>query len=53
MKGPLKRKGAGSESLALQVYLLDHCLIITKSKFINEVEHFKLIRKVIYIYMFI
>ncbi|KAI8081492.1 CNH domain-containing protein [Halteromyces radiatus] len=45
MKGPLKRKGTGSESLALQVYLLDHCLIITKQKFVGDVEQFKLYRK--------
>jgi hypothetical protein len=47
MKGPLKRKGTGSESLALQVYLLDHCLIITKQKFVDDVEHIKLYKKVI------
>lgn len=46
MKGPLKRKGTGSESLALQVYLLDHCLIITKQKFVDDVEHIKLYKKV-------
>ncbi|CAO3599660.1 unnamed protein product [Absidia cylindrospora] len=45
MKGPLKRKGAGSESLALQVYLLDHYLIITKQKFVGDVEQVKLYRK--------
>ncbi|KAI8328261.1 CNH domain-containing protein, partial [Chlamydoabsidia padenii] len=45
MKGPLKRKGIGSESLALQVYLLDHCLIITKQKFTDNVEQVKLYRK--------
>ncbi|KAI8342756.1 CNH domain-containing protein [Chlamydoabsidia padenii] len=45
MKGPLKRKGTGSESLALQVYLLDHCLIITKQKYVDDVEHIKLYKK--------
>ncbi|ORZ13608.1 hypothetical protein BCR42DRAFT_67188 [Absidia repens] len=45
MKGPLKRKGTGSESLALQVYLLDHCLIITKQKFVDDEEQVKLQRK--------
>lgn len=46
MKGPLKRKSIDSEALALQVYLLDHFLIITKQKFTDDGEQVKLYRKV-------
>ncbi|ORX62362.1 hypothetical protein DM01DRAFT_1299021 [Hesseltinella vesiculosa] len=45
MKGPLKKKSSGSESMALQVYLLDHYLLITKAKIVNNIEQIKLYRK--------
>ncbi|KAI8889430.1 hypothetical protein K501DRAFT_208418, partial [Backusella circina FSU 941] len=46
LKGPLKRKGAASESTSeLQVYVLDHCLLIIKSKYFDNIEKFKLYKK--------
>ncbi|KAI9317114.1 CNH domain-containing protein [Dichotomocladium elegans] len=46
MKGPLKRKGSGpAESTDLQVYLLDHCLLIVKPKIVNNVERYKIYKK--------
>ncbi|KAI8071775.1 CNH domain-containing protein [Gongronella butleri] len=45
MKGPMKKKGTGSEAMPLQVYLLDHYLLVTKSKVVNNVEQIKLVRK--------
>lgn len=46
-KGSLKKKASGSaESADVQVYLLDHCLIIGKPKFLNGKERYKLYRKV-------
>ncbi|KAL7312851.1 RHO1 GDP-GTP exchange protein 2, variant 2 [Mucor circinelloides] len=49
LKGPLKRKSttsnAASESSELQVYVLDHCLLLIKSKFFDNAEVFKLYKK--------
>ncbi|KAI8976067.1 CNH domain-containing protein [Pilobolus umbonatus] len=47
MKGPLKRKSVNStfESSDLQVYVLDECVLIIKSKYFDNVERFKLHRK--------
>ncbi|KAF1804767.1 hypothetical protein FB192DRAFT_1273896 [Mucor lusitanicus] len=50
LKGPLKRKSttsnAASESSELQVYVLDHCLLLIKSKFFDSNnEMFKLYKK--------
>ncbi|KAI8150179.1 CNH domain-containing protein [Fennellomyces sp. T-0311] len=46
MKGPLKRKGANqSESADLQVFLLDHCILIVKQKFVNSLERYKIYKK--------
>ncbi|KAI9495281.1 CNH domain-containing protein [Zychaea mexicana] len=46
MKGPLKRKGASqSESADLQVFLLDHCVVIVKQKFVNNLERYKIYKK--------
>ncbi|KAI8388193.1 CNH domain-containing protein [Radiomyces spectabilis] len=45
MKGTLKKKGSGSESSDLTVFLLDHCLLVTKQKFIRNEEKYKLQRK--------
>lgn len=47
MKGPLKRKGSGpTESADVQVYLLDHCLLFVKPKFVNNLERYKIYKKV-------
>lgn len=49
LKGPLKRKGTASESTSeLQVYVLDHCLLVIKSKYFDNMEKFKLYKKVIH-----
>ncbi|CEP19415.1 hypothetical protein [Parasitella parasitica] len=46
MKGALKRtSSAASESSELQVYVLDHCLLLIKSKFFDNAEVFKLYKK--------
>ncbi|KAI9270465.1 CNH domain-containing protein [Phascolomyces articulosus] len=46
MKGPLKRKGANqSESADMQVFLLDNSLLIVKSKFVNNLERYKIYKK--------
>ncbi|KAK4519709.1 uncharacterized protein ATC70_009949 [Mucor velutinosus] len=49
LKGPLKRKSttgnAASESSELQVYVLDHCLLLIKSKFFDGAEVYKLYKK--------
>ncbi|KAI9469053.1 MAG: CNH domain-containing protein [Benjaminiella poitrasii] len=49
MKGPLKRKNtannASSEASELQVYVLDHFLLLIKPKIIENSEIFKLYRK--------
>ncbi|KAI7867202.1 CNH domain-containing protein [Spinellus fusiger] len=45
MKGSLKKKVSGSESSDVQVFLLDHCLLITKQKFVHGTERYKLLRK--------
>ncbi|KAI9023021.1 CNH domain-containing protein [Phycomyces nitens] len=45
MKGVLKKKGSGSESSDLHVFLLDHCLLITKQKFVQGAERYKLYAK--------
>ncbi|KAG2210516.1 hypothetical protein INT47_002458 [Mucor saturninus] len=49
MKGPLKRKCSGntSEASELQIYVLDHCLLIIKSKFFDNAEIYKLYKKAI------
>ena len=47
MKGPLKRKGTNqSESSDLQVFLLDNCVLIAKQKLVNNLERYKLYKKV-------
>lgn len=50
MKGSLKRKNTAStntsESSEFQIYVLDHCLLIIKSKVFDNVEIFKLYKKV-------
>lgn len=49
MKGPLKRtnsSASSSETAELQIYVLDHCLLIIKSKFFEHVENYKLYKKV-------
>lgn len=50
MKGSLKRKSTSSnttsEASELKVYVLDHCLLIIKSKFFDNTENFKLYKKV-------
>ncbi|KAG2178208.1 hypothetical protein INT43_003461 [Umbelopsis isabellina] len=43
-KGQLKKKGTGSESADLHVFLLDHYLLITKQKHIQKAEKYKLYR---------
>ncbi|KAI9028251.1 CNH domain-containing protein [Phycomyces nitens] len=45
MKGPLKRKGTGPESSDMQVYLLDNCLLITKQKYVQNIEQYKIYKK--------
>lgn len=48
MKGPLKRtnnSASSSETAELQIYVLDHCLLIIKSKFFEHVENYKLYKK--------
>ncbi|GAN06050.1 CNH-domain-containing protein [Mucor ambiguus] len=49
LKGPLKRKSttsnAASESSELLLYVLDHCLLLIKSKFFDGTEVFKLYKK--------
>ncbi|KAI8636087.1 CNH domain-containing protein [Parasitella parasitica] len=46
LKGALKRtSNAASESSELQVYVLDHCLLLIKSKFLDNAEVFKLYKK--------
>ncbi|KAG2229535.1 hypothetical protein INT48_006926, partial [Thamnidium elegans] len=47
MKGPLKRKGSGNntEASELQIYVLDHCLLIIKSKCFDNFENYKLYKK--------
>ncbi|OAD77836.1 hypothetical protein PHYBLDRAFT_86363, partial [Phycomyces blakesleeanus NRRL 1555(-)] len=45
MKGTLKKKGSGSESSDMHVFLLDHCLLITKQKFVQGAERYKLYGK--------
>ncbi|KAI7872412.1 CNH domain-containing protein [Spinellus fusiger] len=44
-KGPLKKKGTGSESSDMQVYLIDTCIIITKQKYVQNTEHHKIYKK--------
>lgn len=46
MKGTLKKKGSGSESSDVHLFLLDHYLVIIKQKVINNVEQCKFYRKV-------
>lgn len=47
MKGSLKKKGSSSsESADLQVFVLDHCLLIVKSKFVQGEERYKIYKKV-------
>ena len=48
-KGALKKKGGTSGSLEssdILLFLLDHYLVITKQKFVNNNEQYKLYRKV-------
>ncbi|KAI8346170.1 CNH domain-containing protein [Blakeslea trispora] len=49
MKGALKRKSnsanTSTESSELQVYVLDHCLLIIKSKCYENIEYYKLYKK--------
>ncbi|EIE85697.1 hypothetical protein RO3G_10407 [Rhizopus delemar RA 99-880] len=47
LKGSLKKKVLNnvSESSDIQVYVLDHCVLITKSKSFDQVEKYKLYRK--------
>ncbi|KAI9248319.1 CNH domain-containing protein [Phascolomyces articulosus] len=45
LKGALKKKGTGSESSDILLFLLDHYLVITKQKFISNNEYYKLYRK--------
>ncbi|KAI9468052.1 CNH domain-containing protein [Zychaea mexicana] len=45
LKGALKKKGSGSESSDMLLFLLDHYLVITKQKFANNTEYYKLYRK--------
>ncbi|KAI8364308.1 hypothetical protein EDC96DRAFT_444391, partial [Choanephora cucurbitarum] len=49
MKGALKRKSnsttSSSESSELQVYILDHYMLIIKSKYYDNVEQYKLYKK--------
>ncbi|KAL0097934.1 CNH domain-containing protein [Phycomyces blakesleeanus] len=45
MKGSLKRKGTGPESSDMQVYLLDNCLFITKQKYVQNIEQYKIYKK--------
>ena len=46
MKGPLRRSNTSSESSEFQIYVLDHCLLIIKAKYFENMEQFKLYRKV-------
>lgn len=46
LKGTLKRKGTSSDSSDMLLFLLDHCLLITKLKYIHNTERYKLYRKV-------
>ncbi|KAI8149220.1 CNH domain-containing protein [Fennellomyces sp. T-0311] len=45
LKGALKKKGTGPESSDMLLFLLDHYLVITKQKYFNNNEHYKLYRK--------
>ncbi|OZJ04392.1 hypothetical protein BZG36_02413 [Bifiguratus adelaidae] len=46
LKGPLKKKGGtASESSELQVFLFDHYLLLTKIKFTNKMEQYKVYKK--------
>ncbi|KAI9285741.1 CNH domain-containing protein [Umbelopsis sp. AD052] len=45
MKGKLKRKGAGSESSEVQVFLFDHYLVFAKIKYMPIGEHYKVYRR--------
>ncbi|RCH93227.1 RHO1 GDP-GTP exchange protein 2, partial [Rhizopus stolonifer] len=53
LKGKLKKKVLNntSESSDIHVYVLDHCLIIIKSKYIDQVEKYKLYRKPISLFL--
>lgn len=51
MKGPLKIKGTGSESSEMQLFLLDNYLLITKAKYENNIEKYKVHRKVLENYL--
>lgn len=47
MKGRMKRKGnVSSESSDLQVFLLDHYLVIAKIRFEDHLEMYKTYRRV-------
>jgi hypothetical protein len=45
-KGQLKKKGTGSESSDLHVFLLDRYLLIVKQKYMQKAEKYKLYRPV-------
>jgi hypothetical protein len=45
-KGQLKKKGTGSESADLHVFLLDRYLLIAKQKYMQKQEKYKLYRPV-------
>ncbi|KAM3579239.1 RHO1 GDP-GTP exchange protein 2 [Umbelopsis sp. WA50703] len=45
MKGKLKRKGSGSESSEVQVFLFDHYLVFAKIKYMPTGEYYKVYRR--------
>lgn len=45
MKGKLKRKGTGSESSEVQVFLFDHYLVFAKIKYMPTGEYYKVYRR--------
>jgi len=45
MKGKLKRKGTGSESSEVQLFLFDHYLVFAKTKYMPTGEFYKVYRR--------
>lgn len=48
LKGSLKRKvlNRTSEAADIHIYILDHCLLIMKSKYFDHTEKYRLYKKV-------